>query len=145
MYKSLLKAKVLWSVTGTRKKSDRFQGMLGKLASDSITERDILPVEEDLTKLLSSFLKPKLYRPRHNLGVIIRSQDIEICSVYNKLITPALDDCLYQTGVVRNNKNKSKQIEVSTNSKEERKQLNSDVRDVFGVISELKQNLDLSG
>ena len=143
MYKSLLKAKAIWTVTGTRKKSDRFHGLLGKLTSDSIDERDILPLEEDLTKLLSNFLKPNLYRPRHNLGVIFRPQDIEITSVYSKLITPSLDDYVYQTGVVKNN-NRSKQTEISTNMKEEKRQANSDVRDVFGVISELKQNLDLS-
>ena len=144
MYKSLLKVKALWTVTGNRKKSERFHGLLGKLTNDSISERDILPLEEDLTKLLSNFLKPKLYRPRHNQGVIVRPQDIEISSVYSKLITPALDDSVYQTGVVKS-KHRSKQVEVITNTKEERKQIICDVRDVFGVISDLKQNLDLSG
>ena len=138
-----MKAKILWSVTG-KQKSNKFHG-LNKINNDSIDEQDVTPLEDDLSKLLENFLQSKPHRPRHREGVVVNSQDIEVTSVYSKLYIPALDDYVYQPGqsVVRS-KSVCKQSESDIHTQEGKRLTQNEVKDVFGVISELKQ-LDLSG
>ena len=139
-----MKAKLLLSVTG-KQKQNRFHGLLNRITDVSIDEQDIIPLEDDLSKLLENFLLAKPHRPRHREGVVVNSQDIEVTSVYSKLYTPALDDYIYQPGqsVVRS-KSVCKQSESGIHTQEGKRQVQNEVKDVFGVISELKQ-LDLSG
>ena len=65
--------------------------------------------------------------------------------MYSKLYTPALDDYTFQPrqSVVKS-RSVCKQSESSVHTQEGKRQIHNEVKDVFGVISELKQ-LDLSG
>ena len=103
MYRHLIKVKVLWKENGKKKTTDRFQGILDKLALDNQNEEHSTQIE-DLTKLLNKFVHPKLNCPRHNEGVLVTSRDLESSSVYSKLITPALDEAVYQPPSVKNKK-----------------------------------------
>ena len=135
--------KLLWKENGKKKNTDRYQSILDKLAQDNQNESSLVQIE-DLTTLLTKFVRPKTNCPRLNEGVMVTSQSLE-SSVYSNLITPALEEVIYQPPSTKNKRCRLVEgTALAQNVKEDRKLVQNDGKDVFGVISDLKHHLDIS-